>query len=184
MHPIVQEIQALFEQHGQDNYYGEPVSQFEHAAQTALLAQRDGYDAEVQVAAFLHDIGHLLPSEAASDHMADYGRTDHETLAADWLWQRGFSERVCQLIAHHVNAKRYLTATNPAYYAALSEASKQTLEFQGGSMSAAEAAEFEQNPYFDLIIRARRWDEAAKVKDLKTNDLAHYLTLCELVLEQ
>jgi predicted HD phosphohydrolase len=30
-------------------------------------------------------------------------------------------------------------------------------------MQAEEAAAFEQNPYFGLIIQMRRWDEAAKV---------------------
>ncbi len=36
------------------------------------------------------------------------------------------------LIENHVNAKRYLTWKNPAYFAALSEASLQTLTYQGG----------------------------------------------------
>jgi len=56
------EISQLFEIQGDSEYYGENVSQYEHAAQAAILAQRQGYDEEVQIAAFLHDIGHLFPA--------------------------------------------------------------------------------------------------------------------------
>ncbi|MPR32679.1 HDIG domain-containing protein [Cytophagaceae bacterium SJW1-29] len=177
------EIQSLFDQHGREPYYGEDVSQFEHAAQAAELAVRDGYDEEVQIAAFLHDIGHMLPTDDPAELMDDYGRRDHEGVAADWLRRRGFSDKVGILIENHVNAKRYLTWKNPAYFAALSEASIQTLAFQGGPMETAEAEEFEKNPYFDLIIRMRRWDEAAKLQDYPTPDLDHYLELIKSYLQ-
>ncbi|HEV7347064.1 phosphonate degradation HD-domain oxygenase [Telluribacter sp.] len=171
------EIRALFEQYGQEPYYGEDVSQFEHAAQAAELARKAGYDAEVQLAAFLHDIGHMLPVHNEAELMEGYGRRDHEGVAADWLRERGFSERVGVLIENHVNAKRYLTWKQPEYLAALSHASMQTLSFQGGPMQIEEAEAFEQNPDFDLIIRMRRWDEAAKMQDYPTPDLNHYLDM-------
>jgi len=180
---ILDEIKALFDQHGREPYYGEEVSQFEHAAQAAELALRDGYDEEVQIAAFLHDIGHMLPTDDPAELMDDYGRRDHEGVAADWLRRRGFSDQVGILIENHVNAKRYLTWKNPAYFAALSEASIQTLAFQGGPMEKVEAEAFEKNPYFDLIIRMRRWDEAAKLQDYPTPDLDHYLELIWNYLE-
>jgi 2-amino-1-hydroxyethylphosphonate dioxygenase (glycine-forming) len=94
-----------------------------------------------------------------------------------------FPQKVCVLVANHVNAKRYLTYKNPKYFAGLSEASLKTLEFQGGPMNADEATQFEQNPYFELIIQMRRWDEAAKVKGLPKSDLGKYLKLCEEVLQ-
>ncbi|TDB62376.1 HD domain-containing protein [Arundinibacter roseus] len=172
---ILEEIQFLFDQFGRDPYYGEDVSQFEHAAQAAELAARDGYDEEVQLAAFLHDIGHMLPTDNPDELMDTYGRRDHEGVAADWLRQRGFSDKVGVLIENHVNAKRYLTFKNPAYFAALSAASVQTLAFQGGPMQEEEALEFEKNEHFELIIRMRRWDEAAKILDYKTPALDHYL---------
>ncbi|GHB76566.1 HD domain-containing protein [Persicitalea jodogahamensis] len=177
------EIRKLFEQFGTEPYYGEDVSQFEHAAQAAELAKRDGYDAEVQIAAFLHDVGHMLPTDDPDELMDDYGRRDHEGVAADWLRRRGFSDKVGVLIENHVNAKRYLTFKNPAYFAALSPASVQTLAFQGGPMELDEAEAFEKNPYFDLIIRMRRWDEAAKLQNYPTPDLAHYLGLIENYLK-
>ena len=177
------EIRLLFEQYGTEPYYGEDVSQFEHAAQSAELARRDGYDAEVQIAAFLHDIGHMLPTDDPAELMDHYGRRDHEGLAADWLRQRGFSDKVGILIENHVNAKRYLTWKNPAYFAALSDASVKTLAFQGGPMTADQAEAFERNPYFDLILRMRRWDEAAKLQNHATPDLRHYLSLIKNYLK-
>ncbi|GAB3273482.1 HD domain-containing protein [Larkinella harenae] len=179
----ISEITELFEKHGGNDYYGEPVSQLEHMVQSAMLAERAGADDETIIAAFLHDIGHLLPSELAEDHMDDYGRIDHEKLGADWLRERGFSEKVAQLIEHHVNAKRYLTYKNPAYFNKLSEASLKTLEFQGGPMTPEEAQEFEQNPYFRGILQVRGWDELAKETDIALAPAHQYLDLCRSYLE-
>ncbi|RRB07750.1 phosphonate degradation HD-domain oxygenase [Larkinella rosea] len=181
---IISELTELFEQHGSDDYYGEPVSQLEHMLQSAMLAERAGADDETIIAAFLHDIGHLLPSDLAEDHMDDYGRVDHEKLGADWLRERGFSEKVAQLIEHHVNAKRYLTFKHPAYFDKLSEASLKTLEFQGGPMSANEAQAFENNPYFRGILQVRGWDELAKETDLKMPPVGKYLEITRNYLER
>ena len=176
---VMEEIRTIFLSQGDEQYYGEPVSQFEHAAQSAILAEKSGFDDEVQIAAFLHDIGHLLPASSEEELMANYGRKDHEGVAADWLRDRGFSEKIVVLVENHVNAKRYLCYANPAYYNHLSDASKQTLEFQGGKMEQEEAEVFEKNPYFDIIIRMRRWDEAAKVEHQQLPDLDYFLGICE-----
>lgn len=178
------EIKQLFESQGDSEYYGENVSQYEHAAQAAILAKRQGYDEEVQIAAFLHDIGHLFPAQTEEELMAVYGRKDHESVAADWLRERGFSHKIAILVENHVNAKRYLTYIDEDYYKSLSEASKQTLIFQGGRMNAREANDFEQNPYFELIIKMRRWDEAAKIEGMKTPDLNYFMNICEQYLTQ
>lgn len=172
-------IANLFAQSGQDAYFGEPVTQLEHALQCAQLAEQAGADDETVVAAFLHDIGHLLPPDQANGYMDGYGTVDHEKLGADFLRERGFSEKVAQLIEHHVNAKRYLVFKNPTYFARLSEASLKTLEFQGGPMTADEAAAFEANPYFKGILQMRTWDEQAKIPGLPTPDIAYYLAKCE-----
>lgn len=176
------ELTLLFDRNGQEAYYGEDVTQLQHALQCAHLAERAGTDDETIIAALLHDIGHLLPSDRAEDHMEAYGRVDHEKLAADYLRERGFSEKTAQLIEHHVNAKRYMVAKNPDYLANLSEASMKTLEFQGGPMTQAETAELEHNPYFTGIIQLRRWDELAKDTQAVTPDLNHYLDICERYL--
>lgn len=170
-------IAALFAQSGHDAYFGEPVTQLEHALQTAQLAEQAGADRETIIAAFLHDIGHLLPVSDTVGYMDGYGTVDHERLGADYLRGLGYSEKTAQLIENHVNAKRYLTAKCMDYFERLSEASLRTLEFQGGPMSADEAARFERHPYFDQILQMRRWDEQAKIPGLPTPDMAHYLSL-------
>lgn len=173
---VTNEIFSLFEQFGADEYAGEKISQLEHMYQAAELASNEGYDEEVILSAFLHDVGHLLPFEKMEERMVGtdgirYGIMEHEKVGAEWLRSRGVGERMCKLIASHVNAKRYLTLKDPAYYDQLSAASKQTLEHQGGRMSAAEAQAFEADPLFDLYIRMRRWDEAAKVVGIPVDGL-------------
>lgn len=179
----MQVIADLFVQSGDDAYYGEPVTQLEHALQCAQLAEKAGADEETVVAAFLHDIGHLLPPELAGGYMDGYGTIDHEKLGADYLREMGFSEKVAQLIEHHVNAKRYLVYKKPEYFARLSEASVKTLEFQGGPMKVGEAMAFETNPYFREILQVRGWDEQAKIPGLSTPGMTYYLTMAHRVLE-
>jgi len=178
----ISEIRQLFENQGDSEYYGENISQYEHAAQAALLAQKQGFDYEVQIAAFLHDIGHLLPVSSQEETMEVYGRKDHESVAADWLRARGFSNKIPILIENHVNAKRYLCFANETYYANLSEASKKTLAFQGGKMNTDEAKTFEQNPHFETIIKMRRWDEAAKIEGMKLPNLEYFMNICQQYL--
>jgi phosphonate degradation associated HDIG domain protein len=166
---IVDEVFALYELHGDDDYIGEPVSQLEHMSQAAALAQTEGHDEEVVLAAFFHDIGHLCASAESMDGM---GNVDHEKLGADYLTDRGFSERLANLVNGHVIAKRYLTYKYPEYFDKLSPASKVTLGFQGGVMSAAEAAAFERHPDADLIIRMRYWDDEAKLQNIPIDNIA------------
>jgi len=159
---IVNEVFALYEKHGDEDYIGEPVSQLEHMSQAAVLAEEEGFDDEVILAAFFHDIGHLCADDAEAESMDGFGKVDHEKLGADYLRERGFSERLAVLVESHVIAKRYLTYKYPEYYNKLSDASKATLEFQGGRMSETEAAEFEKHPDAELFIRLRYWDDEAK----------------------
>jgi len=170
---IVNEIFALYEQHGDEDYIGEPISQLEHMSQAAMLAQAEGYDDEVVLAAFFHDIGHLCAAGAEVGSMDGMGNIDHEKLGADYLSDRGFSPRLANLVNGHVIAKRYLTYKHPEYFEKLSPASRATLNFQGGVMSADEAAEFEANPDADLIIRMRYWDDEAKLKNTPVNNVAY-----------
>lgn len=167
---IVAEVFELYELHGSDDYIGEPVSQLEHMSQAAALAEAEGYDDEVILAAFFHDIGHLcLPD--GHESMDGFGNVDHEQIGADYLLEKGFSERMAFLVKSHVVAKRYLTYKYPEYYQQLSSASKATLEFQGGRMTADEAAEFELNPDAELVIKLRYWDDEAKQTDLPVTNI-------------
>lgn len=168
------EIIAVFEKKGGENYSGEKVTQLEHACQAAQLAEKDGNDDEVILAAFLHDFGHLLDDEEGTAQMDGYGVKDHEAVGADYLTERGFSERIATLVKTHVEAKRYLCFANKRYFGNLSHASKMTLEFQGGPMNEEEAKTFEANPLKNLIIKMRTWDEEAKEENVPMPSLEIY----------
>jgi phosphonate degradation associated HDIG domain protein len=170
---IIDEIFELYEKYGADDYIGEPVSQLEHMAQSAQLAEKEGYDEEIILAAFFHDIGHLCASSAA-ESMNGFGVKSHEKIGADFLRSKGFSERLARLVESHVQAKRYLTFARPEYYAQLSEASKQTLSFQGGPMTAVEAEVFATDALFEVSIRMRQWDEMAKEEHVPVPDINKY----------
>ena len=157
---VIAEVFALYERFGASDYIGEPVSQIEHMSQAAQLALAEGHDDEVVLAAFFHDIGHICQQDA--ENMGGFGVVSHERLGADYLRRAGFSERLARLVEYHVQAKRYLTFKEPEYDQRLSEASRRTLEYQGGAMSAAEAAAFELDPLYALSLRLRHWDEQAK----------------------
>lgn len=178
----VEEIFDLIEKYGRADYIGEAISQIEHAAQAAQLAEEQGYDEEIILGALFHDIGHICVNESQYQDMGGFGNQEHEKVGAEFLRQKGFSERVIQVGANHVKAKRYLTYKYPEYYEKLSEASKQTLEYQGGRMTAKEATAFEQDPYFAESIKVREWDEEAKVVDKPLPDFGRYKNMCIRVL--
>lgn len=162
---------ALYEVYGRAEYIGEPVSQLEHMWQAAALAEAEGYDDEVVLAAFFHDLGHLCAQRDALPSMAGFGAVNHEKLGADYLRAHGFAERVARLVESHVLAKRYLLHQSSDYRQRLSPASQATLAFQGGEMTAAEAAAFEQDPDAAIMVRLRRWDDAAKQEQLPVGSL-------------
>ena len=157
---VIDEVFALYERFGDSDYIGEPVSQIEHMSQAAQLAMAEDFDDEVVLAAFFHDIGHICADNAPN--MGGFGVVSHERLGADYLRRAGFSERMARLVEYHVQAKRYLTLKEPGYYERLSEASRRTLEYQGGVMTEAEAEAFEQDPLCAVSLRMRHWDELAK----------------------
>jgi phosphonate degradation associated HDIG domain protein len=168
---VVNEVFGLYARRGSDNYIGEPVSQIEHMSQSAELALAEGYDDEVVLAAFFHDIGHICESDLSAASMGGYGVASHERVGADYLRKCGFSERVARLVEYHVQAKRYLTLRQPGYYNQLSEASRRTLAYQGGVMSEAEADDFERDPLCSVSLRMRQWDEMAKEMNVPVIDL-------------
>lgn len=174
----VDAVRALFETGGAGDYIGEPISQLQHAAQAAEQAQSEGADAEAVLAAFLHDVGHLAAPRTPALDMDGLGTRGHERIGARWLARLGFSERVAGLVKAHVEAKRYLVATDPEYAASLSAASLGTLAFQGGPMSADEAQAFRALPWHHEAVRLRLWDDQAKDPLRVTPPLEHYLALC------
>jgi phosphonate degradation associated HDIG domain protein len=177
----VDETMLLLAGSASEAYYGEPVTQLEHALQTAELARTAGADDETILAALLHDIGHVL--ERGHLHQ-DLGVIDHDQQGAAWLRERGFSERLVQLVGAHVAAKRYLVAANASYAGRLSGSSVRTLELQGGPTTPEEVAAFEQDPLMREKLRMRSWDEQAKVPDVAVAPLESYRELIERHLAQ
>ncbi len=175
----VKEIIELYRQKGNETY-GEKVSMLQHMTQCAELALSEGFDDEVVLAAFLHDIGHFIGQE----RMGQNDGLHHDSLGAKYLASKGFSTRICVLVGGHVDAKRYLTLVDPLYYQELSEASKKSLELQGGRMTPAEAMKFQESPYFELNLKLRRWDEASKNPNKKATDLTPLEDLMERHLSE
>jgi [1-hydroxy-2-(trimethylamino)ethyl]phosphonate dioxygenase len=174
---IVDEIIEPFARRGGDAYFGEPVSQLEHALQTAFLAEQEGASDTLIVAALLHDVGHLLHKlpEDIADRGVD-GR--HEKVGATWL-ARYFPAAVTEPIRLHVAAKRYLCVIDDEYQRGLSAASIRSLALQGGPMSDEEVREFEASPYAREGARLRRWDDLAKVVGAKASGMPQYQPLLE-----
>jgi phosphonate degradation associated HDIG domain protein len=167
---IADEVFALYEKFGSADYIGEPVSQLEHMSQAAHLAMKEGFDDEVILAAFFHDIGHICETSMPTVTMDGYGRKRHEQIGANFLRRKGFPETVAKLVEYHVQAKRYLTYKYPDYYNELSEASKRTLVFQGGRMTPIEADRFEKDPLFETSLIMRKWDDLAKEINMPVMD--------------
>jgi len=170
----VDEVFSLYEKFGAADYIGEPVSQIEHMCQAAQLAESEGYDEDVILAAFFHDIGHLCEHVYTVQSMDGYGTVDHESLGGQYLREKGFSEKIARLVESHVAAKRYLTFKYPDYYNKLSEASKMTLGMQGGIMNQAEALNFEEEHLHPLFIKLREWDDKAKTEHIPLPSLEIY----------
>jgi phosphonate degradation associated HDIG domain protein len=170
-----------FAERGDAAYLGEPVSQTEHALQTALAAERAGATPALVAAALLHDFGHLL--HALPEDCADHGVDDrHEELGARWL-AKHFGPDVVEPVRLHVPAKRYLCATASGYAEKLSPASKLSLRLQGGPLTAEGVRRFDANPHAAAAVSLRRWDEWAKQAGLETPPLSHFRPYLEAALE-
>lgn len=170
----IADIGHLLATRGVNQYGREAVSQLEHALQCAQLAEQAGEDRATVVAALLHDLGHLLAPGGDTAQQDDL----HQYVALPFL--RGLlPDAVLEPIRMHVDAKRYLCATEPGYWATLSTASQHSLVLQGGSFTPPQALRFAAQPFAQEAVRVRRYDDHAKVPGLATPSLAHYLALLE-----
>ena len=176
----VDEVLDLLTRMGNALFFGEPVSQTEHALQTAWLAEQAGASRPLIAAALLHDIGHLLVSDSDPPESTS-GDPGHAEAAAVFLG-RGFAESVVETVRLHVPAKRYLCTVEPGYPAHLTPASQVSLGHQGGLMTPGSAARFLDSPYAADALALRRWDEMARVPGLATPSLAHFRPALEAAL--
>lgn len=170
-----EELDALFARLGHRQYSGEPVTQLEHALQTAQFAEQTGAAPALVTACLLHDIGHLTEDAGGTPTLE--GMDDRHQFHGMRALKALFSEAVLQPVRLHVDAKRYLCAVDAGYWAALSPDSQRSLELQGGIYSREEANEFIGQPYAQDAVQLRRWDDLAKVAGRGTPPLAHYLKI-------
>ncbi len=171
------DLMELFATQGGSSYIGEPITQLQHALQAATLARNEGATPALVVAALLHDVGHLLLSDATATRRGV--DTRHEDMGSRYL-QRWFGGEVTEPIRLHVAAKRYLVR-DPAYAQTLSEESQRSLVVQGGPMTNAEVGRFEAESAHAAALRLRRWDDAAKVVGWCGPDLASFRAVMEEV---
>lgn len=135
------------ERGGEQQYSGEPVTQLQHALQTAALGE--------------------TPSLRGVDDV-------HQYRALPFL--RGlFADEVLDAIRLHVNARRCLCATPPGYHASLSADARRGLLLQGGIYTADEASRFMARPGAEGAVKLRLWDELAKDARRITPPLTHFL---------
>jgi phosphonate degradation associated HDIG domain protein len=160
---------ALLAREGARQYGGEPVSQLAHALQSATLAVEAGEPAAVVVAALFHDIGHLL-GDGDSDQ-AERGIDEHHEDAGARALRALFGDAVAGTVRLHVDAKRWLCFAEAGYWESLSQASKVSLEVQGGVFDAAQASAFIRQPHAEAAVRLRRYDDLAKVRGRATPGL-------------
>ncbi|KAA2252604.1 HD domain-containing protein [Solihabitans fulvus] len=148
--------------------------------QAGALAEAAGAPEHLVAAALLHDVGHFHGSVTGQELMAGKDNRHSDTGAA-WLAQ-WFPAEVTEPIRLHVAAKRYLCAVEPAYVAALSEASVYTLSVQGGPMTPDQASAFAALPHARAAVAVRRWDDAAKDPDAPTPGFDHFRPLLARLL--
>lgn len=177
--PLVDAIFDLFERFGSE-HYGENASQLQHALQCAELARQHGGDDILIAAALLHDVGQFL-DDAGNAAERLHADACHETTGATYL-AAGFPSQLTELVRLHVDAKRYLCAVEAGYAETLSDASKLSLELQGGVMTDEEVQAFQAHPQAEQAVLLRRFDDAGKRPDLVVAPLETYRMLLESLL--
>jgi phosphonate degradation associated HDIG domain protein len=136
------------------------VTQLQHALQCAAWARETGAPDTLVAAALLHDLGHLLYEQDGDEMGADHDDV-HQYAALPFL-RPHLPSAVLEPIKLHVDAKRWLCGTEPAYWATLSAGSQRSLELQGGPFSAEAAQAFIAQPHAAQAVQLRRWDDQSK----------------------
>ena len=157
-----------------DLYIGEKITISEHMIQTAMLAEQNNSSKPLVCASLLHDYGHFIVDDP--DLMVSkLLNGKHEDLAYDFL-KDYFKPEVVEPIKLHVMAKRYL-CRNKSYRNLLSEASKISLELQGGIMNDEEAKKFTSLKFHKEAIMLRKYDDDGKKPNIEIKKIDYYQNL-------
>ena len=119
----------------------------------------------------MHDIGHLLPGGTDEAHADDAARAV----------RRALGERVAGIVGLHVEAKRYLVATEDGYGGVLTDDSVVSLGARAAPCADEEAAAFLARPWAADAVTLRRADDSGKVEGLVVRDLASWAPLLQAV---
>jgi predicted HD phosphohydrolase len=167
----VDELLALLA-HGAGVYDEPAVDGLSHALQcgTNLLASHPR-DPELAVAGLVHDVADIAFPNVHGDHAARGAELIEPLLGA----------RVARLVRAHVDAKRYLVATDPSYRAQLSRRSIETLHLQGDALDAPGVVALSSDRDLAAILALRRADESAKDPHARPPDLDTWRSLLEQI---
>ena len=183
MQKMLNTLLTLYEQGGEQIYAGESVTQLMHAWQCGRLAEKSGASAALQLASWLHDVGHLWVNLEGTPTLR--GEDDvHERIGAQVLLPE-FGLAVAEPVRLHVQAKRYLVGTRESYASKLSPDSVRRLRLQGGPMGPQECSAFELEPFFADAVKLRVWDDLGKkstwFEDTRHDALDHLMQLMRRV---
>ena len=170
---IVDEIVFNFK-NNKSLYIGEGLTIADHMIQSAMLAEKAKCSDNLICSCLLHDYGHFIvddPDELVSNDEDG----EHELVAYKFL-KKYFKKEIVDPIKYHVLAKRYL-AREENYYNKLSNASKISLNLQGGVLTDRESKDFENKIYFKNSILLRKFDEASKKVGIKMKSINDYKEL-------
>jgi predicted HD phosphohydrolase len=153
--------------------YDEPeVDGLAHALQCgATLRTSHPGDPELAVAGLVHDVADIAFPDDHADHASRGAGLVEPLLGA----------RVAHLVDAHVDAKRYLVATDPSYRAQLSPRSVQTLQLQGDALDAPAVDALASDRDLAAILALRRADERAKDPHARPPALDTWRSLLEQV---
>ncbi len=190
------DVLELLARRGATAYLGESVTLLEHLLQCADLAVAGAEQPALVAACLLHDVGWLLgeagakagasarteaaqPNESEGpSHDVEREGHNHAERGASALaaW---FPAAVSEPVRLHVQAKRWLVATEPGMAERLSPESRRTLALQGGPLSPEAAAAFIALPHSEDAIRLRRYDDEAKDPGRRCPSLETYIELLD-----
>ncbi|XP_076065687.1 2-amino-1-hydroxyethylphosphonate dioxygenase (glycine-forming)-like isoform X2 [Oratosquilla oratoria] len=135
----------------------------------------------------------LLEAMGSADYIGEsVSQLQHALQAGHLAQQEGFPVHVIlgalfHDVGHLVGEQRDLPpmrtgevilGTQNHEVVGLTEASKMTLEHQGGPMTPEEVESFRANPQHEAILRMRTWDEKAKDPKGETPSLQHFKSMC------
>ena len=152
-------------------YIGEKLTMSDHMIQSAMLAEKSKCNDDLICSCLLHDYGHFI-IENPDTLVKNNEDGEHESIGYEYL-KKFFNKEIVEPIKYHVLAKRYL-ARNKKYYNHLSDASKISLELQGGILNKKECRKFETNKFFKDSIKLRKFDELAKKTNVKMKTINQY----------